>query len=89
MADAQEVNKIRDDKKVDITVNDKPVVLIGVKQTGASIKKSAIDDGVNIKEDFVLSIELGDGKTKLVGDDEYIEVHDGQRFLAIENDDNS
>ena len=89
MADAQEVNKIRDDKKVDVTVNDKPVVLIGVKQTGASIKKSAIDDGVNIKEDFVLSIELGDGKTKLVGDDEYIEVHDGQRFLAIENDDNS
>ena len=89
MADAQEVNKIRDDKKVDITVNDNPVVLIGVKQTGASIKKSAIDDGVNIKEDFVLSIELGDGKTKLVGDDEYIEVHDGQRFLAIENDDNS
>ena len=89
MADAQEVNKIRDDEKVDVTVNDKPVVLIGVKQTGASIKKAAIDDGVNIKEDFVLSIELGGGKTKLVGDDEYIEVHDGQRFLAIENDDNS
>ena len=89
MADAQEVNKIRDDEKVDVTVNDKPVVLIGVKQTGASIKKAAIDDHVNIKEDFVLSIELGGGKTKLVGDDEYIEVHDGQRFLAIENDDNS
>ena len=89
MADAQEINKIRDDEKVDVTVNDKPVVLVGVKQTGASIKKAAIDDHVNIKEDFVLSIELGDGKTKLVGDDEYIEVHDGQRFLAIENDDNS
>ena len=89
MADAQEVNKIRNDEKVDVTVNDKPVVLIGVKQTGASIKKAAIDDGVNIKEEFVLSIELGGGKTKLVGDDEYIEVHDGQRFLAIENDDNS
>ena len=88
MADAQEINKIRDDEKVDVTVNDKPVVLVGVKQTGASIKKAAIDDHVNIKEDFVLSIELGDGKTKLVGD-EYIEVHDGQRFLAIENDDNS
>ena len=41
------------------------------------------------KEDFVLSIELGGGKTKLVGDDEHIEVHDGERFLAIENDDNS
>ena len=89
MADAQEVNNIRDDRKVDVTVNDKPVVLVGVKQTGASIKKAAIDDGVNIKEDFVLSIELDGGKTKLVGDDEHIEVHDGERFLAIENDDNS
>ena len=89
MADAQEVNKIRDDKKVDVTVNDKPVVLIGVKQTGASIKKAAIDQGANIKEEFVLSIELGGGKTQLIGDDENIEVHDGQRFLAIENDDNS
>ena len=89
MADAQEVNKIRDDEKVDVTVNDKPVVLIGVKQTGASIKKAAIDDGVNIKEDFVLSIELGGGRTKLVGDDEEIEVYAGERFLAIENDDNS
>ena len=37
----------------------------------------------------MLSIELGGGKTKLVGDDEEIEVHDGERFLAIENDDNS
>ena len=89
MADAQEVNKIRDDKKVDVTVNDKPVVLIGVKQTGASIKKAAIDQGANIEEEFVLSIELGGGKTQLIGDDEYIEVHAGQRFLAIENDDNS
>ena len=52
MADAQEVNKIRDDRKVDVTVNDKPVVLVGVKQTGASIKKAAIDDGVNIKPAF-------------------------------------
>ena len=89
MADAQEVNKKREDGKFDVTVNDKPVVLVGDKQTGASIKKAAIDQGANIKEDFVLSIELGGGKTNLVGDDEYIEVHDGQRFLAIENDDNS
>ena len=44
---------------------------------------------MNIKEDFVLSIELGGGKTKLVGDDEQIEVYAGERFLAIENDDNS
>ena len=78
-----------DDGKIDITVNDKPVVLEGTKQTGASVKKAAIEQDVSIKEDFVLSIELGGGKTQLVGDDEEIEVRDGERFLAIENDDNS
>ena len=77
------------DGKIDITVNDKPVVLEGTKQTGSSVKKAAIEQDVNIKEDFVLSIELGGGKTELIGDDQEIEVQDGARFLAIENDDNS
>ena len=89
MASDQEVKKVADDGKVDVTVNDKPVVLEGAKQTGASVKKAAIEQGVSIKEDFVLSIELGAGKTDLVGDDEEIQVHTGERFLAIENDDNS
>ena len=78
-----------DDGKIDITVNDKPVVLEGTKQTGASVKKAAIEQDVNIKADFVLSIELGGGKTELRGDDQEFEVQDGERFLAIENDDNS
>ena len=89
MADVQEVNKVDDDGKFEVTVNDKPVVLEGPKQTGASVKKAAIEQDVNIKEDFVLSIELGGGKTKLVGEMEEIVVHEGERFLAIENDDNS
>lgn len=89
MASDQEAKKVGDDGKVEVTVNDKPVVLVGPKQTGASVKKAAIEQDVNIKEDFVLSIELGGGKTKLVGDNEEIEVYTGERFLAIENDDNS
>ena len=89
MARDQDMKKVGDDGKVEVTVNDKPVVLEGEKQTGASVKKAAIEQDANIKEDFVLSIELGGGKTELVGDDEEIEVHDGERFLAIENDDNS
>ena len=83
------VKKVGDDGKFDVTVNNKPVVLEGAKQTGASVKKAAIEQDVNIKEDFVLSIELGGGKTKLVGDVENIVVHEDERFLAIENDDNS
>ena len=89
MASDQEVKKVTDDGKVEVTVNDKPVVLDGAKQAGASVKKAAIEQDVNIKEDFVLSIELGGGKTELVGDDEEIEVYANERFLAIENDDNS
>ena len=85
----QEVTNMGDDGKIDVTVNDKPVVLEGRKQTGVTVKKAAIEQDVNIKEDFVLSIELCGGKTKLVGDEEEIEVRDGERFLAIENDDNS
>ena len=78
-----------DDGKVQITLNDKPVVLDGSKQTGDSIKKSAIEQGVNIQQEFVLSLELGGGKTELIGDDQIIEVAPNARFLAIENDDNS
>ena len=55
------------DGKIDITVNDKPVVLEGTKQTGASVKKAAIEQDVSIKEGFVLSIELGGGKTTASG----------------------
>ena len=89
MASIQQQEKKRDIEKFDVTVNDKPVVLEGKKQTGASIKKAAIEQDVNIKEDFILSIELGGGKTQLVGDDEKIDVYSDERFLAIHNDDNS
>lgn len=77
------------DLKIGVTVNDKPVVLEGPKQTGESIKKAAVEQDVDIKEDFLLSIELGGGRTRLVGDDEFIEVTPNDRFIAIENDDNS
>ena len=89
MTSDEDVKDGIDDGKIEVTLNDKPVVLEGSKQTGESIKKAAINQGVNIKEDFVLSIERGGGKTDLVGDNEFIEVHPNDRFLAIENDDNS
>ena len=89
MANDEKAKGRSNDGKVEIALNDKPVVLDGSKQTGETIKKAAIEQGVNIQQDFVLSIELGGGKTQLVGDDEFIEVKPGDRFLAIENDDNS
>jgi hypothetical protein len=77
------------DKPISIFVNEKPVVLEDKKQTGLSIKQAAIAQKVPIQLDFVLSIERGGGKTELIGDDQKITVHDGDRFLAIPNDDNS
>ena len=78
-----------DDGKADILVNEKPITIDGQKQTGSSIKKAAIEQGVDIKPDFVLSIERGGGKTDLIGDNQEILVKDGDRFLAIADDDNS
>lgn len=75
--------------KFEITVNEKLVILDESKQTGQSIKEAAIKQGVDIKEDFLLSMELGGGRTRLVGDEDFIEVSPGDRFVAIENDDNS
>lgn len=43
-------------------------------QTGESIKRAAIEQDVNSREDFFLSIELGDGRTRPVGDEEFIAV---------------
>lgn len=75
--------------RIEVLVNEKPVTFGNKKQTGLSIKQAAIAQGVGIQLDYVLSIERGSGKTELVGDDDRIEIHNGERFLAIPNDDNS
>ncbi len=89
MANNKSIPEVVNDKKVDITINDKSVVLRGSKQTGESIKKAAIEQGMRIQADFVLSIECGGGKTKIIGGEDVIEVKPGDRFVAIADDDNS
>ena len=76
-------------EKITVLVNEKPVSFEKEKQTGLSIKQAAIAQGVQIQIDFVLSIERGGGKTELIGDGDTVKVRDGDRFLAIPNDDNS
>lgn len=77
------------DTNIPVLVNERPVTLDDKQQTGMSIKQAAIAQGVQIQTDFVLSIERGGGKTELIGDDQPVLVHKGERFLAIPNDDNS
>lgn len=72
-----------------ITVNERPVVVTGPQTTGLQIKQAAVSQSVPIQVDFVLSEELGERQTRIVGDGDSVAVHRGSRFLAIPPDDNS
>lgn len=81
-----------EDKKqhlVEITVNGKVVRVDGPKASGLEIKEAAIAQGVSIQLDFVLSEEIGDRRTKVIGDKDEITVHPHSKFIAVAPDDNS
>ena len=72
-----------------ITVNDQAVVLPRGKESGLQIKQAAINAGVPIQIDFVLSEVRPNGEQKVIPDDREVEVKDGDEFWAIPGDDNS
>lgn len=72
-----------------VTVNEQPVQLQGEKANGAQIKAAAIAQGVNIQQNFVLQEELPNGTSRVIGDNDSIEVREHLRFTAIAPDDNS
>lgn len=74
---------------IQVFVNDREVTLLGHQQTGLEIKQAAIDQGVPIGIDFVLSLERGPRHTVPVGDNDSITVTPHSRFVAIADDDNS
>jgi len=77
------------DRAVDITVNTKRVSIRPAKTTGLHIKEAAIAQGVQIELSFQLSEELLNRRKKIIGNDDYITVHEGERFIAVADDDNS
>ena len=77
------------DRELEVIVNERPVTLVGHRHTGLEIKQAAIQQGVPIQLDFVLSVEHGHGQTKLVGDTDEITITKNSRFVAIPDDDNS
>jgi hypothetical protein len=78
-------------QQITIHVNERSVVMLGHEQTGLEIKEAAIAQGVPIKLDFVLSIERGQGQdqTKVVGNDDRVQINEHSRFTAVDDDDNS
>ena len=75
--------------QVIIKVHGNPVTVEGPRLTGIQIKEAAIAQGVAIQLNFVLSEELGNHHTRIIGDSEIVTVHPHSSFLAIANDDNS
>lgn len=73
-----------------IHVNNEPVEVEGPKRTGLEIKEAAISQGVpDVELDFVLSKEMGQGRTNIVGDTDEVVVNKKSRFLLVAPDDNS
>lgn len=79
------------DKTVVIYVNGEknPVKITRGEHTGLEIKEAAIEQGVKIQRDFILSLVKGPGETQIIGDQDTVKVKRGQHYVAIADDDNS
>lgn len=75
--------------QIEVMVNEKPITIRRGVRTGLEIKQAAIDSGVAIQLDFILSLETGPGQTRIIGDHDRLRVKPSQRFLTIADDDNS
>jgi hypothetical protein len=75
-------------RTVVIHVNERPVT-VPHRVTGLGIKQAAIAQGLPIQLDFVLSQELNDRRTKIIGDADEVSVSEHSRFVAVAPDDNS
>jgi hypothetical protein len=75
-------------RSIRITVNRQKVDLPDREVTGLEVKEAAVEQGVDIKLDFQLSVKHGD-RYEVVGDTDTITVHENEEFLAVAPDDNS
>jgi len=76
-------------RETEIIVNERAVRIAGHMASGLEIKRAAIAQGVPIYLDFVLSEEIGQHQSRIVGDNDVVELHRGSSFIAVAPDDNS
>ena len=72
-----------------VEVNDHKVKMPAGPATGLEIKEAAIDQDVKIQLNFVLQVQLPNGSSKVVGDDDKVALTEHLTFTAIAPDDNS
>ena len=76
-------------KTVTIEVNDHKVEMPAGPATGLEIKEAAIKQDVNIALNFVLQLQLPNGSSKVIGDEDKVSLAEHLSFTAIAPDDNS
>jgi hypothetical protein len=74
---------------VTITVNNRPVIVEGPRVSGLDIKQAAIDQGLTITLDFVLSEIRPNGRPRIIGNEDEVTVNKNSAFTAIADDDDS
>jgi len=75
---------------VTVKVNNRPVALARHRVTGLEIKEAAIEQGVEIELDFILTLEAHGGQpARTIADDEMITVTEHSEFSANDGDDDS
>jgi Multiubiquitin len=90
MSTSQTAEKPKPAKKVSVRVNNKKVDLPSADVTGLQIKEAAIEQGVEIELDFILTLEPHDGEeARTIGDEEPIHVEKHWHFSANDGDDDS
>lgn len=72
-----------------VILNEHKVVFKVRKATGAEIKATSIQQGVQIKPDFSLFEVVGGNRLRPISDHDVVELHDKQVFRATAPDDNS
>ena len=76
-------------KPFEISVNRKPVKVEGPVVTGLEIKEAAIKQGLPIERNFELALVEADGKERIVGNSDKVDVTEFKTFFATASDDNS
>jgi hypothetical protein len=89
MSDTSLATTAKPPKTVSVVFNRIAIELPKGKQDGASIKAAAIEQGVNIQPSYVLFLIKDNGNRKLIGDADDVNVHEGDRYAAVADDDNS
>jgi hypothetical protein len=90
MTPKDEVDAAQHDRTIEITVNKKPVGITQGEHTGLEIKQAAIDAGLAVQLDFVLTQIHGESPNRpTIGDGDTVNVNPGSKFSLIADDDDS